>query len=134
MTDRELIELAAKAAGIEVYESTDGTAQNRPVLAYSAGGGMGTMPYEEQWNPLRDNHQAFRLAVKLRLLILPNTGGTSITVDSYTEIQEATERVVGDPCAATRRAIVRAAAEILKASSNVKLTGAARLYRAASSD
>ncbi len=108
MTDRELLELAAKAAGIKVYESTDGTMQNRPVLVFSAGGGMGTMPYEEQWNPLREDAQALRLAVKLRM--------------DVEWLDADTVFVSGGPCthvgvdhyAATRRAIVRAAAEILK--------------------
>ena len=65
MTDRELLELAAKAAGVEIYESTDGTIQNRPVWVFKAGGGMGTMPYEEQWNPLLEDGQALRLAMTL---------------------------------------------------------------------
>ena len=100
MTDRELLELAAKAAGIEIYESTDGTIQNRPVWVFKAGGGMGTMPYEERWNPLHDDSQALRLAVKLRLL----GSEDSCLVTAMYEL--------GDPLAATRRAIVRAAAEI----------------------
>lgn len=69
-TDREMLESAAKAAGIDVYESTDGTIQNRPVLVFAAGGGMGTMPYEERWNPPTDEAQALRLAAAINQLDL----------------------------------------------------------------
>jgi len=114
-TDRELVELAAKAAGIEIYESTDGTIQNRPVWVFSAGGGMGTMPYEEQWNPLIDDAQALRLAVKLCLSA--DFFDDEICV-GYTPncnaCDQLKEPVNNDPYAATRRAIVRAAAEIGK--------------------
>jgi hypothetical protein len=114
MTDKELLELAAKAAGIEVYESTDGTLQNRPVLVFTAGGGMGTMPYEERWNPLAYDAQALRLAVKLGLDVLR---GSEMVVAETEKPKEVgcVELFSGDPYAATRRAIVRAAAEIGKA-------------------
>ena len=115
MTDKELLERAAKAAGIEIYESTDGTMQNRPVLVFSAGGGMGTMPYEEQWNPLREDAQALRLAVKLKMMLDDVTKGYMrghiVAVSDGGTCYEPREP---DPYAATRRAIVRAAAEIGK--------------------
>ena len=111
MTDREMLELAALAMGIPVYESTDGTIQNRPILAFAGGGGMGTMPYEIQWDPRFDDAQAFRLAVKLKI-----------------DVKHYDDHVVGwfdggyigtgkimygkDPYAATRLAITRAAAEV----------------------
>lgn len=97
MNDSELLALAAKAAGLA--PASDG-------IVYA---GFGS----REWNPLTDDGDALRMAVKLRLLILPNTSGTVITVDGYTEIQEASERC-GDPYVATRRAIVRAASEIGK--------------------
>lgn len=143
MSDRELLEWAAKAAGIEVYESTDGTLQNRPILVFAAGGGMGTMPYEERWNPLVDDAQALRLAVKLALTIAPF--GEAVYVDpprsvikrlglgiisvAFTDssilnpadeagaryleylLENYPEKTI-DVAAATRRAIVRSAAEI----------------------
>lgn len=116
MTDRDLLELAAKAAGIEIYESTDGTIQNRPVWVFSAGGGMGTMPYEERWNPLVDDAQALRLAVKLEMLVdtsycsaMP-VNKTGQNPDDWSD-----GGLDDDPYAATRRAIVRAAAEIGRA-------------------
>ena len=86
MSDRELLELAAKAAG-EV-----------------AGDWIGNPHYMNgvlmRWNPLDDDGDALRLAVKLRLL----GSEDSCLVTAMYEL--------GDPLAATRRAIVRAAAEI----------------------
>ena len=118
-TDRELLELAAKAAGIDVYESTDGTMQNRPVWVFAAGGGMGTMPYEERWNPLQCDAQALRLAVKLKLAIRPLEKCVFVESDPETLLGQSQfselEMYGSDPNAATRRAIVRAAAEIGKA-------------------
>lgn len=119
MNDKELLAYAAKAAGIKIYESTDGTIQNRPVWVFSAGGGMGTMSYEERWNPLTDDSQALRLWVKLKLDI--SFGDVSFFDDDFgfpvTYWREAQDvklfvRHESDPYAATRRAIVRAAAEI----------------------
>lgn len=105
MDDRTLLERAAKAAGVEVYESTDGTIQNRPILVFSAGGRMGTMPYEVQWNPLLEDAQEARLEGALCFNV--SWGMASVTVDS------ATERYSdhgGDKQKARRRAGVRAAA------------------------
>ena len=107
MTDRELLELAAKAAGMKIYESTDGTIQNRPVWVFRAGGGMGTMPYEEQWNPLREDAQALRLAVRCAQLF-----GFYRFLRAWLIAMATENGSPADPCAATRRAIVRAAAEI----------------------
>ena len=88
MTDRELLELAAKAAGIDVHtiEDADG------VLHWDG------------WNPLADDGDALRLAVKLN--IDAGKPGMRLRIDW---------RSWEDPYAATRRAIVRAAAEIGKA-------------------
>jgi hypothetical protein len=117
MTDREMLELAAKAAGISVWF---------PRMADGKGGvvtpchtetiGEGTV----QWNPRLDDAQALRLAVKLHINIehlrtlrgnrfdeisaYPSGRGDCLAV-----IQTST-----DPYAATRLAIVSAAAEIGK--------------------
>ena len=116
MTDRELLELAAKAAGIEVHESDDGTMQRRPVLAmthYVQG-----QPYSEtRWDPLRDDAQALRLAVKLQLTVQVGSldGTVVVTSNNDSRIYEAENYLPGgDPYAAARRAIVRAAAELAK--------------------
>lgn len=118
MTDRELLELAAKAAGIEVWfprlnggKNPDGT---RIIL---------TPCYTEidratvEWNPLVDDALALRLAVRLNLSA--DFFYREILV-GYTpnrnDCEQVVEEEVGtDPYAATRRAIVRAAAEIGKA-------------------
>ena len=105
MTDRELLELAAKAAGVKgEYHPDNGI--------FPDGGGVST----EYWNPLIDDGDALRLAVKLRmdLMLYSDTKGAFIGSRGREEKQFA-ESDVNDPCAATRRAIVRAAAEIGKA-------------------
>ena len=110
MTDRELLELAAKAAGIDVH--IDATQWGR---FWVNDGGF--------WNPLTDDGDALRLAVKLRLTIKhddPDAGGAGIakdqagapTLDGNGPWFRKEWHKDGDPYAATRRAIVRAAAEI----------------------
>jgi len=109
-TDRELLELAAKAADVPAYWSVDGTIQNRPLFVVNAGGKMGTMPYETEWNPLKDDALALRLAVHLEMALKATIGTTTVLVPSH---QIAVSEPHGsDACAATRRAITRAAAEI----------------------
>ena len=126
--DRELLELAAKAAGVPAYWSTDGTVQARPLFVVSVGGAMGTMPYEEEWNPLKNDSDALRLAVNLKLPLtfinrqtvkctLTNKYGNELWVDcgNYWDSSDSmyypfSEKYGDDPYAATRRAIVRAAA------------------------
>ena len=96
MTDRELLEAAAKAAGTEVVAVVaDG-------LPHRFGGGY--------WNPLTDDGDALRLAVKLRLGIEWWKHGVSAQSPQHdpSEIQP----LGTDPCAATRRAIVIAAANM----------------------
>lgn len=106
MSDKELLELAAKAAGVEIYDSSDAGIKLR--------GSLGL------WNPLTDDGDALRLAVKLNLSIgihcnrsgvveVEHGFDTSGTARYYL-CQDAPEG--GDDYAATRRAIVRAAAEI----------------------
>lgn len=90
MNDRELLELAAKAAGYAGLGSWDDK--------------LGCLTDYEGWtfDPLTDDGDALRLAVKLYLweVIMLAHRYVSNDVDIY---------------AATRRAIVRAAAEIGKA-------------------
>lgn len=110
MEDRELLEWAAKAAGHTLGDE---------VNQYSAweGGGLlrrncnGTSTI---WNALTDDGDALRLAVKLGITISINTKKRNQTsVWSY-GVPQHHERHFDDPCAATRRAITRAAAEIGK--------------------
>lgn len=99
MTDRELLELAAKAAG---YWNTEfDTWSGAPSL---------------NWNPLTDDGDALRLAVKLYLTVSSCSGVVIVErpdVDHEgLDYPTFAERVADDAMAATRRAIVRAAAEI----------------------
>jgi hypothetical protein len=109
MTDKELLELAAKAAGIE-YDFC------RPEL----GGCQIRKPFVSGfWNPLTNDGDALRLAVKLDLIV--SRGYTEVGKEAVVfylnEIQHQMRCVVphgSDPYAATRRAITRAAAAIGK--------------------
>jgi len=107
MTDRELLELAAKAAGLEF----DPTVQNKLGLIVVAEDAS-CQSDQKLWNPLTDDGDALRLAVKLGIQIDPRNPETRVfgpvggRVDEYHK---------PDAFAATRRAIVRAAAEIGKA-------------------
>jgi hypothetical protein len=111
MTDRELLELAAKASGIV------GTVTIPFTGIYVPGRG--------DWNPLTDDGDALRLAVKLRMRVILTgcieRGFAFVQVDYPIERGELScleEESNGDHEAATRRAIVRAAAEIGKAMTN----------------
>lgn len=109
MTDSELLELTAKAAGCEVLEVFDGG------NLHIKGSGV----HKIGWNPLTDDGDALRLAVRLRIHIEQNkdalygefTQCAAIGIhwnDRPVEWWDKNE----SPEAATRRAIVRAAAEI----------------------
>ena len=110
MTDRELLENAAKAAGLRIVDKSP------PVSLYIESEGCKGGSF---WNPLSDDGDALRLAVKLgfRVYIYPGAGDdfTVVGGDELSNRVSVRERHNGDPCAATRRAIVRAAAEIGKA-------------------
>jgi hypothetical protein len=100
MTDKELLELAAKAAGITYKYYSD---LEDPVIN------------DDQWplvvwNPLTDDGDALRLVVKLQIDI------TNLSSACYCEGPQGQDAFVevenDDPYAATRRAIVKAAAKI----------------------
>ncbi len=103
MTDRELLELAAKSLGwrwsiadLVWYDDQAGT-------------------FTKNWNPLTDDGDALRLAVRLELCVDCEEGLPAVTYkDADLWWNESPEDSRKDPCAATRRAIVRAAAEIGK--------------------
>jgi len=114
MNDRELIELAAKAAGIQGEYVTDYGSGN-----YYYNGNVDGILHEVPhtfgqmyvWNPLTDDGDALRLAVKLGIHTMHSKRyvkcGRKIVDDG-----PAVESKGDDPYAATRRAIVRVAAEI----------------------
>jgi hypothetical protein len=103
--DRELLELAAKAAGYEYakhggYIVVDGIPGN--------------------WNPLTNDGDALRLAVALDIEVYQGDNDGPAAIAGYwgkPERRDVTrmfciEPLEADPYAATRRAVVRAAAEI----------------------
>jgi hypothetical protein len=119
MSDRELLELAAKAAGLEI-EFTDHTGRDVhvQVQVLSPHGGW------VDWNPIEDDGDALRLAVKLNLrlecMIQQTAASTfdrkiSEPVDHTVEKERVRWPFEQCPYAATRLAIVRAAAEIGRA-------------------
>jgi hypothetical protein len=111
MTDRELLKLAAKAAGILNYTVRG---ENIFVETGSARGASGFY-----WNPLDDDGDALRLAVKLKIDI-EHLDSDVHSYQNHTHLPDwadssfaATETAdEGDPHAAARRAIVRSAAQI----------------------
>ena len=102
MADRELLELAARAAGYELRYLDDSS-----ILVDG-----------RRWHPLADDGDALRLAVKLNLAtVFHPVLGQALCRPYWStamgkESREDVEKHANDPYAATRRAIVRAAAEI----------------------
>jgi hypothetical protein len=114
-TDRELLELAAKAAGYAIDElHVSGGAWVYPAgeLPNANGDYMGLF----LWNPRDDDDDgdALRLAVKLRIepRQVNDMASALWSTDSPAGFAVRNEMYKDDPYAATRRAIVRAAAEI----------------------
>lgn len=110
MIDREMLELAARAAGIPIYQWS-----GKCVRLDTGGPDKPDVP----WNPLIDDGDALRLAVKLGIDVhTGDTFGTNgkgfTTADCFRNGKIISMQVphLGGPCEATRRAIVRAAAEI----------------------
>ena len=102
-TDRELLELAAKAAGIG-----DVDVAGRPCVLVVNDYGTS----QRFWNPLTDDADALRLAVELGIdLEMVPFGGRAIVRDDD-DYGEHFDVEGDDSYAATRRAIVRAAAAI----------------------
>lgn len=103
MTDKELLELAAKAAGIG------------DAIFHGPIEGMWSNALDEYWNPLTNDGDALRLAVKLELILdLFDPDEPEIYIWRRRDNANHKEPIGNDPYAATRRAIVRAAAEIGK--------------------
>lgn len=107
-TDRELLELAAKAAGYTVCESF----RNGEFRV------CGPDRLSFAWGPHTDDGDALRLAVKLDIHIEQNTSfkrACALWYGKRVLREELFEPWGDDKLAATRLAIVRAAAEIGKA-------------------
>ena len=108
MTDRELLELAAKAAGYDFEGHT------------KSGNGIYLIGVDHPWRPLTDDGDALRLAVDLGMCVShwPKHNPPDVMVGYSTGENHGANWIedYGDnKYAATRRAIVRAAAEIGKA-------------------
>ena len=113
MNDKELLELAAKAAGMDGYNFVEESDFTYPHMERRNMGGPEDGFFELQadvWSPLTDDGDALRLSVKLGLEIniCNQFGETNV----YASNDYADEKHNSDPYAATRRAIVRAAAAI----------------------
>jgi hypothetical protein len=101
MTDKELLELAAKAFGITgIVMSNDYGVYWNEFPDYPG------ETFNLCWNPLEDDGQALRLAVKLKIDYL-----YEMNMPYQKDILKLFET---EPYIATRRAIVLAAAEIGK--------------------
>jgi len=103
MNDRELLELAAKAAGFEWRYEDDGQ--------------MSVFMYDRRWifwNPLTDDGDAFRLAVILRLDLTFYNGFQEVHAESSRSdgLSHSVVNYKDDIPAAARRAIVEQAASL----------------------
>ena len=115
MTDQELLELAAKAAG---FTNLTYCPAWKCMAEFDIDMYGGYFKWDTYWNPLKDGNDALRLAVNLQLgiSIPPVVDGRIEVVTFYGPIVSIVEHPQNnDRNAATRRAIVRAAAEIGKA-------------------
>lgn len=99
MDDRTLLELAARAAGIETL--WDETLSRLYIIDGER--------VQGEFKPLTDDGDAFRLAVKLKMEVAIWSADTTVQTD---EVGIVEEKHRSDPYAATRRAITRAAAAI----------------------
>ena len=101
-TDKELLELAAKAAGYNIKWRDMKGGYERALITPKLNG--------KWWNPIADDGDAFRLAVKLKVDVIPSWGDNCVCVicggDHFEEPQLPNE------FSSMRRAIVRAAAAI----------------------
>lgn len=110
MSDRELLEWAAKAANVPII-----WVEGWRCFLIPDDGDANLSSSSPVWDPLGDDGDAFRLAVKLGMWIYIGAphedASTSVSLPEFDNV----ERHNGDADAATRRAITRAAAEIGKA-------------------
>lgn len=107
MTDKELLEKAAKAAGMVGYKYCESW---KAIAQHDHGGFFG-----ESWNPLTDDGDALRLAVKCGINPIQCIDSVdAMHFDSCIVETEMFEDHDGDVMAATRLAITRAAAAMVK--------------------
>ena len=110
LKDVDLLRQAAKAVGDEIFEGTGGYgSDNMRNHFYILQDKIMYTPKE--WNPLTDDGDALRLAVKLKLDVISDREDDCCSVWTYGN-PDVNVKYGNDPYAATRRAIVRAAAAI----------------------
>lgn len=107
MNDRELLELAANAAGYKTIKYIDMRSNG---LDVRYGIDEAIWNGDNYWNPLIDDGDALSLAVKLRLVVSVSLHFVSVWGLDF-NVRESNDN---DPYAATRRAIVLIAAAIGK--------------------
>ena len=103
MTDRELLEKAAKAAGIEPTEYQSEDTDNLWIHVGESG--------VADWNPLINDGDALRLAVQMSIQVRPGPYDCLATSNGSVFVAAA-EPWGEDPYVDARRAIVRAAASL----------------------
>ncbi len=117
MSDKELLELAAKAAGLTNLSYCPAW---KCMAEYDEHDG-GFYKWETYWNPLRHDGSALHLVALLGLDIehgITPTGAKVVTVSCEEKFSGCCEWIIGqDPLIVIRRAIVQVAAEIGKAMS-----------------
>ena len=119
MTDRELLMRAARAAGITLHWSGDRPGVAEPDSCEMHDGER----WLTEWNPLDDDGDAFRLAVRLRMRlqyrrrypganVSPEVDEMDVVAIAGEVYAAASVRDWANPEEAARRAIVRAAAQL----------------------
>lgn len=108
MSDIELMELAAKAAGYEVELNDNAGYQRLLIKSHGRQGGV----YKKEWDPLDNDADAMRLAVRLKLDMTFGPDPAVEVTNGKTEddLVYRWEDTAADIYAATRRAIVKTAA------------------------
>lgn len=105
---RELLELAAKAAGYNAkwcdFDGMD--------IRVGYQGGMCLKDQDCYWNPYHDDGDSRRLEVRLTLSVIHSTGGAAMVMSHDMGVSITETPSDGDSEAATRLAVLRAAAEI----------------------
>lgn len=126
VADRELLELAAKASGhmkdLQLTYQESGEISVGVEYSFKPASGFGSAFDVRGWNPLDNDGDALRLAAKLNLSIITSwgfdgkpSGSVGAMLGAHEDLQLTSTKHGNDPCAAWRRCIVRAAAEIGRA-------------------
>ena len=105
MNDRKLLELAAKAAGYHYHGARIGHDYENCYVSTT-----GNTDDWFVWSPLADDGDTFRLMVLKRMQVNVSESDAMTTAFVPGSVQGEAVDFMGDPQAATRRAVVRAVA------------------------